>query len=83
MTLYYLLQETQCDWCNQTLYAAAHNRAAENSGERKKKIHKPSNQTTSIPETGRKGKESHFHERNPGTKQPRCEENTHSIFSLL
>jgi len=61
----------------------AHNRAAENSGERKK-IHKPPNQTSSIPERKRtERKESAFHERNPGTKKPRGEENTHSIFNLL
>lgn len=82
MTIYYLLQETQCDWCNQTQYAAAHNTAAENSGEREKN-HKTPNPTTSIPETGRKRKESDFHDRNPGTKKPRGEENTNSIFSLL
>lgn len=34
--MYYLLQETQCDWCNQTQYAAAHSRAAKASRERRK-----------------------------------------------
>lgn len=51
--------------------------------QKKEKINKPPSQATSSSVTGRKIKESDFHERNPGTKKPRGEENTHFIFSLL
>lgn len=51
--------------------------------QKKLKINKLPNQATSSPVTGRKRKESDFHERNAGTKKPRGEENTDSIFSLL
>ena len=49
--------------------------------EKDKKSTKP--QTKPLLFLKQERKESDFHERNPGTKEPKGEENNHSNFSLL